>query len=109
MDLAGWRDIAVWIIVFFQILFTVIALAIFAAIWWFSRKGFKALDRLVDQRVRPALDAAERQLLTIRDQTARLPGSRGIGLGEAPEPKKKGLALPLPFFQKKRRFPFLPS
>lgn len=109
MDLAGWRDIALWIIGFFQILFAAITAAIFFFIWRYSRKGFGLLDRLVAERVRPALDAAELQLLAIRDQTARLPGSRGIGLGEAPAAKKKGLPLPLPFFRKKRRFPFLPS
>ena len=110
MDLAGWRDIALWIIGFFHILFATIVAAIFFLLWRYSRKGFNLLDRLVAERVRPALDAAELQLLAIRDQTARLPGSRGIGLGEAPEPKKKGLPLSLPFLKKKRRrIPFLPS
>jgi hypothetical protein len=110
MDLADWRDIALWIIGFFHLLFAAVVAAIFFFVWRYSRKGFNLLDRVVAERVRPALDAAELQLLAIRDQTARLPGSRGIGLGEAPAPRKKGVALPIPFFRKKRRrFPFLPS
>jgi hypothetical protein len=110
MDLAGWRDVALWIIGFFHAIFAAVIAAIFFFTWRYSRKGFNLLDQVVEQRVRPALDATERQLLTVRDRTARLPGSRGIGLGEAPAPKKSGVALPLPFFRKKRRrFPFLPS
>jgi len=108
MDLAGWRDIALWIIGFFHLLFALVVAASFFFLWKYSRKGFNWVDTFIEERVRPALDTAERQLLVIRDQTARLPGSRGIGLGEAPEPKK-GFSLPLPFRKKKRRIPFLPS
>jgi hypothetical protein len=109
MDLADWRDVALWIIGFFHAVFAAAVGAIFFFTWRYSRKGFNLLDQVVDQRVRPALDATERQLLAVRDRTARLPGSRGIGLGEAPAPKKSGFSLPVPFKKKRRRFPFLPS
>jgi hypothetical protein len=109
MDLAGWRDIALWIIGFFYLLFSVVmAVALYFA-WRYSAKGFKALDRLINQSGRPALKNVELQLLTIRDQTARLPGNASIGLGEAPARKSTGLLSKLPFGKKKRKLPLLPS
>lgn len=108
MDLAGWRDISLYVIAILYSIITIVVGAIFGAIWWFGRKGFKAVDRVIDEKVRPALDMVEMQLLTVRDQTARLPGNQRLGLGEAPVKKKGG--LPLPFFRKKKkRFPLLPS
>jgi hypothetical protein len=108
MDLAGWRDIALYVIAILYILVTIVVAGVAFAIWWFGRKGFNAVDRLVAEKVRPALDQVEMQLLTVRDRTARLPGNQALGLGEAPAKKKGG--LPLPFGRKKkRRIPLLPS
>ncbi|MGH2584099.1 MAG: hypothetical protein ACRDJE_04235 [Dehalococcoidia bacterium] len=109
MDLADWTDIALIVIAILYSVITAVVMAVAAVVWWYGRKGFKAVDRLIDQKVRPALDAVELQLLAIRDQTARLPGNQAIGLGEAPARKGRGLPLPLPFRRKRRRFPFLPS
>jgi hypothetical protein len=108
MDLAGWRDLSLIVIALLYSILTIVVAAAGFAIWWFGRKGFHAVDRVIAQKVRPALDAVEMQLLVVRDQTARIPGSTGIGLGEAPEPKQG--RLPIPFRRKKRRrFPLLPS
>jgi hypothetical protein len=109
MDLAGWRDIALWMIGFFYLLFSIVMAVVLFFAWRYGAKGFKALDRLITKQGRPALKNVELQLLTLRDRTARLPGSAGIGLGEAPAPKTKGLPFKLPFGRKKRKFPLLPS
>lgn len=107
MDLADWRNISLYVIAILYSLVTIVVGAIFGAIWWYGRKGFRVVDRLIAEKVRPALDSVEMQLLTVRDQTARLPGNQALGLGEAPA--KKG-GWPLPFGRKKRRrFPLLPS
>ena len=104
MDLADLRDIALVVIAIFYGIATLLVGAVAAVAWWFARKGPKAIERLASGTVRPALQQVELQLLTVRDQAARLPGNQSIGLGEAPVPKR-GL-LP---FRKKRRFPLLPS
>jgi hypothetical protein len=108
MDLADWRNVSLYVIAILYTLVTIVVGIIFGAIWWYGRKGFHAVDRVITEKVRPALDSVEMQLLTVRDQTARLPGNQALGLGEAPARKKGG--LPLPFGRKKRRrFPLLPS
>jgi hypothetical protein len=107
MDLADWRNVSLYVIAILYSLITLVVAAVAFAVWWFGRKGFHALDRVIEEKVRPALDAVEMQLLTVRDQTARLPGNQALGLGEAPTKKKGGLSLP--FRRKKRRFPLLPS
>ena len=106
MDLADLRNISLYVIAILYSLITLVAAAIAFAVWWFGRKGFIAVDRVIDQKVRPALDSVEMQLLVVRDQTARLPGNQAIGLGEVPA-QKKGFSLP--FRRRKRRFPLLPS
>jgi hypothetical protein len=107
MDLADWRNVSLYVIAILYSLVTLVVAVVAFAVWWFGRKGFIALDRVIDQKVRPALDSVEMQLLTVRDQTARLPGNQALGLGEAPVQRKGG--FPLPFRRKKRRFPLLPS
>lgn len=107
MDLADLRNISLYVIAILYSLVTLVVAIVAAAVWWFGRKGFTAVDRVIDQKVRPALDSVEMQLLVVRDQTARLPGNQAIGLGEVPAQKKGG--FPLPFRRKKRRFPLLPS
>lgn len=112
MDLAGWRDLALVIIGIVYGLVTLIGLAIAFALWFFSRKGFGALDRVLDKKVRPALDKVEQQLLMVRDRTASLPGSAAIGAIEEGDQQRGGLLAltrSLPFRRKKkRRIPFLP-
>jgi hypothetical protein len=107
MDLADWRNISLYVIAILYSLVTLVVAAVAFAIWWFGRKGFNAVDKVIVEKVRPALDTVEMQLLTVRDQSARLPGNQALGLGEAPARKKGGLSLP--FRRKKRRFPLLPS
>ena len=109
MDLAGWRDLALIVIGLFHVIIVLVVGAIAGAVWFFSRKGFKIVDRLLAEKVRPALDTVEMQLLAVRDRTARLHGNEAIGLGEAPQPKQRKLPFPLPFGKKRRRLPFLPS
>lgn len=114
MDLADWRDIALIFIGIVYGLVTLLGGTIAFALWYFSRKGFGALDRLVDQRVRPMLDKAEQQLLAVRDRTASLPGSPALGAIEGEGRTSGGgllaLTRSLPFRRKKRRrIPFLPS
>lgn len=110
MDPAGGRDIALVIIALLYSIVTFVVLMIFGTIWYFSGRGFGAVDRLLEQKVRPALDKAEQQLLAVRDQTARLPGNQSIGAADQPAKKKRrGLPISLPFRKKRRRFPFLPS
>jgi hypothetical protein len=105
MDLADLRDVSLIVIAILYSIGTLVVGAAAAVIWWFARKGPKALDQLVSGTVRPALQQVELQLLTVRDQAARLPGNQSIGLGEAPV-ARRGL---LPFRRKRRRFPVLPS
>jgi hypothetical protein len=105
MDWADVVDLSVIVIAIFYSVGTLAVGAAAAVAWWYVRKGPKALDRLVSGTVRPALQQVELQLLTARDQAARLPGNQSIGLGEAPAPRR-GL---LPFRRKRRRFPLLPS
>jgi hypothetical protein len=111
MDLAAWRDIALIIIGILYGLVTLVVGAVAFFIWLYSRKGFGALEDLLNKKVRPALDAAERQLMLVRDRSAALPGNLSLGAGELPPPRKGGgLSLPVPFRRKKkRRLPFLPS
>lgn len=110
MDLAGWRDIALIIIGLIHMVIVLVIAGIAGVVWIYSGKGFSALNRLIDTKVRPALDQVELQMLAVRDRTAQLPGNARLGAGEMPVRKKKGL-LPfsLPFGKKKRRFPLLPS
>ena len=111
MDLADWRDIALIIIGFIHVLIVLVVAGVAGAIWIFGGKGLRALNRLVNEKVRPILGQVELQMLAVRDRTARLPGNAALGLGEMPaqKQKKKGLPFPLPFGKKRRRFPFLPS
>ena len=79
MDLADLRNISLYVIAILYTLITVVVGAVAAAIWWFGRKGFIAVDQVIDQKVRPALDSVEMQLLVVRDQTARLQPVPGAG------------------------------
>ena len=110
MDLADWRDIALIIIGFIHVLLVLVVAGVAGAIWIFGGKGLRALNRLLNEKVRPVMGQVELQMLAVRDRTARLPGNAALGLGEMPAQKqKKGLPFPLPFGKKRRRFPFLPS
>ncbi len=67
------------------------------------------MERLLERKVRPALDNLEKQLLAVRDRTAALPGNDSIGAGSAPKKSKAGSLLNrLPFRKKRWRIPFLP-
>jgi hypothetical protein len=107
VDLADWRNVSLWVIAILYAAVSLVVAVVAAAVWWFGRKGFIVVDQVIDQKARPALDAVERHLLTMRDQTARLPGNQALGLGEAPVQKKGRFSLP--FRRGKRRFPLLPS
>jgi hypothetical protein len=110
VDLAAWRDISLVIIGVLYTLITLVVGVIFFVVWRYSRGGFRALDRLLTQKVRPALDQVELQLLALRERTAALPGNAALGAGQGPPRRRRGglLAL-LPFRRKRRRFPLLPS
>jgi hypothetical protein len=109
LALAGWRDVALIIIMIIHIVITAIMLVIAFFAWRYSNKGFNALDKLIQKRVRPALDQVELQLVDLRERTTRLPGSGAVVAVEAPKKKKGGGPFPLPFRRKRRRFPLLPS
>jgi hypothetical protein len=110
MDLAAWRDVALIIIGIIYGLVTIVVGAIAFVVWLYGRKGFGALENVLTTKVRPALDAAEQQLIAVRARSAALPGNLSLGAGEAPAKKSGGLSLPVPFRRKKkRRIPFLPS
>ena len=110
MDLAAWRDISLIVIGVLYCLVTLVVGAILFFVWRYSRGGFSALDRLLTQKVRPALDQVELQLLAIRERTAALPGNASLGAGQGPPQRRRGgLMALLPFRRKRRRFPFLPS
>lgn len=109
MDLAGWRDIALIIIGILNILITLIVGTIFFGLWYGSRKGFGALERLIKEQVRPRLDTFEKQLAQVRERTAALPGNRPVGGRAVRAPKKRSLLAVLPFRRRRRRIPFLPG
>lgn len=110
MSLAEGRDIALIILAFLHAIIAFVLFALFAAVWYFSGKGFGAVERLIEQKLRPALDKVEKQLLAVRDRTAALPGNDSIGAGSGPKKSKAGgLLSKLPFRKKRRRIPFLPS
>lgn len=110
MNLAEGRDIALMVIAFLHAIIAFIVFGIFGVLWYFSGKGFGALERLLEQKVRPALDKVEKQLIAVRDRTAALPGNESIGAGSSPKKSKAGgLLNKLPFRKKRRRIPFLPS
>jgi|GEM_PF-2498994 len=109
MDLAGWRDIALMVIALLYAIVTLVVGAVAFVVWMYGRRGLGWVDTFLNEKVRPALDAAEQQLVLIRDRTAALPGNLSLGAGEAgATPKRAGLPS-LPFRKKKRRFPLLPS
>jgi hypothetical protein len=109
VDLADWRDVSLIIIGVLYSLITLVVGAIFFFVWRYSRGGFSALDRLLTQKVRPALDQVELQLLALRARSAELPGNAALGAGEGPPQRGRGglLAL-LPARRRRRRFPFPP-
>lgn len=110
MNLTEGRDIALMVIAFLHAIIAFVIFVVFGALWYFSGKGFGIVERLIEQKVRPALDTVEKQLLAVRDRTAALPGNESIGAGSAPKGKKAaGLLDKLPFRKKRRRIPFLPS
>ena len=110
MDLAGWRNIALFVIAIIYIILTLAVLAIAGAVWYFGRTKVRGrVVKLINQKVRPVLDRVEQQALSLRDATARLPGNTAIGAGQLPARQKRGrLPFPLPF-RRRRRIPFLRS
>ena len=111
LALDGWRDVALIIIGLIHIVITLIMAVVGFFLWRYSGKGFKALDRLIQKRVRPALDQMELQMVDLRERTARLPGNAAVVTVEGTSKKKKkgGGPFPIPFRRKRRRFPLLPS
>lgn len=108
MDLSAWADVSLIIIGVLYTIVTIVVGVVFFFIWRYSRGGFAALDRLLNQTVRPALDRIEQQLLAVRERSAALPGSPALGAGQGPPRRGPGLLARLPF-RRRRRFPFLPS
>ena len=106
MDVESVRD---WVLIVCGILWGIVTLAVavvFFVLQMYTRKGFRAVDRLVADKLRPALDSAHGRLGAVRDTTARLPGNPPVIEAEA-RPVRGGWrrGLPLPF-RRRRRLPF---
>jgi len=104
MGLDWWRDLAV---VLAGVMYTVLGLIVFAVvalIFWFARKGMKALHRLVQTRLAPVLDRGHGILRTVEGRTARFPGAPGsaAGITEVAGVVQKARNVKPPFRSRKR-------
>lgn len=98
------RDWVVIVAGLISALWTLVLAAIFAGLWYISRKGFKLADKATKEKVRPALTRVHATLAAVRDRTARLPGNTPLPEGAA-RPAVAGKPLRLPFGRKKRKLP----
>lgn len=98
-----------WMVIIAGIIHALVGI-IWAALWFlawrYTGKGFKALDRLIDDKARPMLGQGKIYLASARDFTARLPGAVPLPEGEVlPErvQRRRGSGMPVPW--RRRRGP----
>ncbi len=77
MALSDVRDLVIVIWGIVSILLVLIRLAISGATLFFGTKGMRALHRLTNDKVKPALDKALEIAQKIEERTAKLPGAPG--------------------------------
>ena len=105
MDVEGLRD---WVLIIAGILWmlvTLVVAAIFFFLQLFTRRGFRALDRLFGKKLRPLLATAHTQVTAVRNITSRFPGNTPLPPGETGPARSRG-GLALPFRRRRRRLPF---
>lgn len=103
MSLESIRD---WVVIIAGILWLILTLviaAIFAALWWATRKGLGSLDKLITDKARPALARVHAHAALLQDKTSRLPGNTPTPEGEIVDRPARGRGLRLPFRRKRRR------
>ena len=107
--IATLRDWVMIIAIIITWIMTLVAIALFGGLWFFTRKYLGKLNKSVfPKKVRPALERVHTQLVAVRDRTSRLPGNTPLPEGEAtPAPPRRSGGLNLPFRKKKRRIPLL--
>ena len=102
MSIEGVRDAVVIVAGFITALWTAAAAAVFAVLWFLTRKYLGKANKLLTQKGRPTLDKVHVRLMAIRDRTARLPGNVPLPEGTA-TPARSGGGFRLPWKKKKRR------
>ncbi len=107
--IASLRDWVMIIAIIITWLMTIIAIALFGALWWFTRKYLGKLNKsVIPKKARPALERVHAQIAALRDRTARLPGNTPLAEGEGtPTPARRTGGIAIPFRKKKRRIPLL--
>lgn len=104
MDVQTVRDVVVVVVGIVWLLVSLVLAVAFGALWWLSRRAFRAANRAFPERLRPALAGVHAQLLALRDRTSRLPGNVPVLEGVARPIRPQRLWLP---FRRRRRLPFL--
>jgi hypothetical protein len=78
-------------------------MAVFAALWWLTRKYFGKANQLIEKKVRPMLERVHTQAAVIQDRTSRLPGNVPTPEAESRAVVRSRSRPRLPWPRRKRR------